>query len=112
MEPSTHPPNRSSDDFEEDPRYKVSQREALMCVAYWLSFTALSVCVAWLMGHRNASQIDFVLGFPDWFFWSAIGVPFVFATVVPYLMVRLFFTDVDLEPRPRAEDGPETEVSR
>lgn len=97
-------------DFEEDPRYRVSQREALACLAYWFSFTAIAVTVAWLLGNRDASEIGFVLGFPDWFFWSAIGVTAVFATVVPYLMVRFFFTDIDLEPRPRDADAKDEEV--
>jgi uncharacterized membrane protein YhdT len=101
----------ATEDFEEDPRYRVSQREALICLAYWASYTALSTLVAWLLGNRDASQIGFVLGFPDWFFWSAIGVTAVFATVVPYLMVRLTFTDVDLEPRPRGGYGTDKEVT-
>ncbi|QFG68427.1 YhdT family protein [Ornithinimicrobium pratense] len=100
----------TAEDFEEDPRYRISQREALMCLTYWVVYTACSVTVAWLLGNRDSSEIGFVLGFPDWFFWSAIGVTAVFATVVPYLMVRLAFTDVDLEPRPRYGHGSETEV--
>lgn len=97
-------------DFEEDLRYRVSQREAWICLAYWASYTALAVAIAWLMGHRDASEIGFVMGFPDWFFWSAIALTAVFATVVPYFMVRLLFTDLDLEPRP--EDGSDTQGVR
>lgn len=112
MRSSTRSSRDPVNDFEEDPRYRVSQREALVCLAYWVSFTALAVAVAWIMGNRDASEIDFVLGFPDWFFWSAMGVTIVFATIVPYLMVRLFFTDIDLEPRPRGEDPADEEVAR
>lgn len=110
---SSHPHSSPAlaEDFEEDPRYRVSQREALMCLAYWVLYTACSVTVAWLLGSRDFSDIGFVLGFPDWFFWSAIAVTAIFATIVPYLMVRLAFTDMDLEPRPRYGHGSDTEVS-
>lgn len=108
MSTPPRPPAPDVEDFEEDPRYRVSQREAWLCFGYWAAYTACAVAVAWLLGHRDASEIGFVLGFPDWFFWSAIGVTAVFAVVVPYLMVRLAFTDVDLEPRPRYGLGAET----
>lgn len=111
MSSRPHPPPAVAEDFEEDPRYRVSQREALMCFAYWVAYTACAVTVAWLLGNRDASEIGFVLGFPDWFFWSAIGVTAVFAVVVPYLMVRLAFTDIDLEPTPRYGLGADTEAS-
>ena len=111
MERSTRSPGGPADDFEEDPRYRVSQREELVCLTYWPSYTALAVAVAWVLGNRDAAEIDFVLGFPDWFFWSAIGVTVLFATIVPYVMVRIFFTDIDLEPRPRGEDPADREVA-
>lgn len=105
-----HPPPTDLEDFEEDPRYRVSQREALLCLGYWVFYTLCSVTVAWLLGSRDISEIGFILGFPDWFFWSAIAVTAVFVTVVPYLMVKLGFTDIDLEPRPRYGHGAEKEV--
>lgn len=111
MERTTRTPRGPVNDFDEDPRYRVSQREALVCLTYWLSYTALAVAVAWMLGNRDASEIDFVLGFPDWFFWSAIGMTLVCATIVPYLMVRIFFTDIDLEPRPRGEAPADSEVA-
>ena len=103
MDTTRHSPDHADYDFEEDPRYRIAQRESLLCIGYFIAFCGLSITVAWLMGTRDASEITFVAGFPDWFFWSVIALTAVFATVVPYLMVKLGFTDIDLEPRPRDE---------
>lgn len=87
-------------DFEEDPRYRIAGRESLVCIAYWFLFTAGAVVIAWLLGNRDSSEIGFVLGFPDWFFWSALAYVGVFSLIVPFVMVKLFFKDMDLEPVP------------
>lgn len=91
---------RVADDFEHDLRYRVSLREAWICVAYWAVFTAVMVGIAWgVAGHRDPADTTYVLGFPEWFFWSGIVAVAVFC-VIPAVMIRVLFTDVDLEPRP------------
>lgn len=99
-------------EFEEDPRYRIAQRESLLCVGYWVVFTSIAVAIAWLLGHRDPSAIGFVMGFPDWFFWSVLVFVGFMATVVPYLMVRFGFTDIDLEPEPRYDTNEDAEVQR
>lgn len=93
-------------DFEHDPRYRVSVREAWICIGYWLSFATLSTGVAWgIAGNRDPADTTYIMGFPDWFFWSGIVLVAIFSTIVPVIMVRFFFTEVDLDPRP-SEPGP------
>jgi len=89
-------------DFEHDPRYQVAQREALLSVGYWVIYTAGTVIIAWTLGHRDPTEVGFILGFPDWFFWSIIAFAGFMALVVPYLMVKFGFTDIDLEPTPKS----------
>lgn len=86
------------DDFEHDPRYAVANREALWGVAYWLFFTLVISLVAWLLGgNRDAAELEFVLGFPTWFFWSCL-VATVLLSLLPIWLVRRFFTDMPLTP--------------
>jgi uncharacterized membrane protein YhdT len=100
-------PRRLPDDFEEDPRYKVSVREAWIVVGYWLVFTVVVTAVAWLLGgNRTADEITFVLGFPAWFFWSGI-VASVALSIVPLFLVRALFTDVSLEEETRVRPDDE-----
>lgn len=98
--------------FEEDPRYRIAQRESLLCVGYWVVFTAGTVTIAWLMGYQDPSEINFIAGFPDWFFWSVIAFTGFMAIVVPYIMVKFGFTDIDLEPIPETGTPGATEVER
>lgn len=83
-------------DFDEDPRYTVSQREMWISVAFWAVWTAAIVAVAWTLGAgEDATELEFVLGFPAWFFWSAIVCSVVFS-IIPYFLVKYGFTDMPL----------------
>lgn len=87
--------------FEEDPRYRTSLREAWISVAYWLLFTGAMITVAWgIGGNRAGEETRYILGFPDWFFWSGLVTAAVFSTVVPYFMVKLLFTEMPLDEAP------------
>lgn len=99
-------------DFEEDPRYRIAQRESLLCVLYWVVFTVGTIAIAWLTGNQDQSEISFIAGFPDWFFWSAIAFTAFMAIVVPYIMVKFGFTDMDLEPTPEPGTPGAAEVER
>ncbi|MGI8947334.1 MAG: hypothetical protein ACR2FV_05020 [Ornithinimicrobium sp.] len=56
MKPFTDRPP-STEDFEHDPRYAISLREAWICVAYWAVFTAIMVAIAWgIAGNRDPSD--------------------------------------------------------
>lgn len=96
--------------FEEDPRFRISAREAWISVLYWAAFTAAMVSVAWgIGGGRPAADTRYILGFPDWFFYSALVTVAVFSTVVPYLVVRYLFTDM---PLGASGEGADEEVER
>lgn len=104
--------SRIPHDFEEDPRYRVSVREARIVIAYWVLFTVVVTGIAWgLGGNRSADEITFVLGMPAWFFWSGVVASFVLA-LVPIFLVRSMFTDVPLGVGADAlsEDGSEPEL--
>lgn len=90
----------SKADFEHDPRYRISLREMWISVAYWVCFTTISMTLAWTLGNReDGAEQPFVLGFPAWFFWSALGFVFIASFIVPYFMVRFGFKNMSLEPK-------------
>lgn len=86
----------AEEDFTEDPRYAASQREMIISFVYFGAYTFVLIAVAWVIGGgKDADEIGFILGFPDWFFWSAFvgGLLFSF---VPYFLVKYFFEDMPL----------------
>lgn len=82
--------------FEEDPRYRVAQREMFIALAYWVAFTVVVTATAWLLGGgKKADELTFVLGFPAWFFWSVPVACFAFSGIA-YFLVHRYFTDMPL----------------
>ncbi|WP_109471560.1 YhdT family protein [Ornithinimicrobium cavernae] len=93
-------------DFEEDPRYAASVREAWIAGAYWVVYTIVVTAVAWTLGYgKAAEEIRYVLGFPEWFLWSA-GVATLVFCLIPYVLIRRYFVEVSLSPH--GEDGDAT----
>jgi len=83
-------------EFEEDPRYAVANHEAWWAVAYWVAFTVVVTGSAWALGYDTpAEELDFVLGFPTWFFWSVLMSSVAFS-IVPVFVIRRWFTDMPL----------------
>lgn len=100
-------PRRIDADFEEDPRYAVADREALWGVGYWVFFTVVITGIAWVMGGgKKAAELDFILGFPAWFFWSCLVATTLLALLPPLLVCR-YFTDLPLGAT-GAQDDEET----
>ena len=86
----------AEDDFTEDPRYAASRREMIISFVYFGFYTFVLIAVAWVIGGgKDADEIGFVLGFPDWFFWSAFVGGAIFS-VIPYFLVRYWFQDMPL----------------
>ncbi len=79
-----------------DWRYRVSNKEAVMGTVlavlnfiWWYAF-------AYGLGGRPVKEYTYILGFPAWFFYSCV-VGFVVFTVLVWIMVKFFFTEVPFE---------------
>lgn len=90
----------------DDPRYKISNREALIACAiaaanfiWWFGF-------AYGMGSKDPSQYHYVFGFPAWFFYSCI-LGFVVFTILVIVIVKYFYKDIpfDAEAEEDREGG-------
>jgi uncharacterized BrkB/YihY/UPF0761 family membrane protein len=92
-------------EFEEDPRYRRSARGAALFGVVYLLIGAVTLGLAFTMGSRPAEEMTFILGFPDWVFWSLIVWQAVVVVLV-VLLVRLApdFRDVPLTPSGEPEE--------
>ncbi|GGJ88914.1 sodium:pantothenate symporter [Lentibacillus kapialis] len=88
--------------FDNDPRYKVANREALIGAGlvifnfiWWFAF-------AYGLGGKNPSEYTYVFGLPAWFFYSCV-VGFIVMAVLVTIVVKKWFVEVSFD-----EEGDET----
>lgn len=93
----------TSTEFKEDPRFKVSNREAMIGCAiavvnfiWWFGF-------AYGLGSKPVEEYSYVFGLPAWFFYSCIA-GYVFITMVVIFVVKSWFKDIPLDERKGGED--------
>ncbi|MCK6259150.1 YhdT family protein [Fictibacillus sp. KIGAM418] len=86
-----------------DPRFKISNREALMGIGlavlnfiWWYAF-------AYGLGGKPVREYHYIWGLPAWFFYSCVAGFFVFSILV-YIMVKFFFKDVPFEDEPERQN--------
>lgn len=90
-------------EWTEDPRYAISRKELVVTIVYFAVYTVAMIGLAWLLGGNDSLRdVHYVLGFPAWFFWSTLVLGGVFC-IVPYFVVKAFFTDVSLEADPDSD---------
>lgn len=87
---------------ETDWRYKIAHKEALIGVGlavfnfiWWFGF-------AYGLGSRPVEEYTYILGLPDWFFYSCV-VGFVLISVIVVIVVKFFLTEVPFDEE--AEDA-------
>jgi len=92
---------------QQDPRFRQANKEALLALgAYALYFVWWYVC-AYGMGSGNPDNYSYVLGLPEWFFYSCIvGYPLI--TIILWGLVRLKFKDMPLGETPSAGENDGT----
>lgn len=87
--------------YDNDPRYKIANREALIGVGlavfnliWWFAF-------AYGLGGRDPSEYSYVFGLPAWFFYSCVLGVVVMAVLVT-IVVKKWFVEVSFD-----EEGEE-----
>lgn len=83
-------------EYKEDPRFKVSNREAMIgCIIavinfiWWFGF-------AYGLGSKPVEEYTYIMGFPAWFFYSCI-VGFILITIFVIFAVKKWFQDIPLD---------------
>jgi len=79
-----------------DPRYDIAKREAIILLVLFLAYMVWWAAFAYGLGSRDPSEYTFIMGFPDWFFYSCILGSVVFSLIL-ILIIKLFFKEVPLE---------------
>jgi len=86
-------------DFEEDPRYKIGLGQAWWIIGLFTTYCVGAMLIAFPMSIFRPKNLPmaFIMGFPDWVFWSILVWPVVMI-VVTILIVLTKFKEVDLGP--------------
>ncbi len=81
---------------EEDPRFKICNRESLIIAILTVIFLYSSISVGQILGRVDPSDMFLVMGLPGWFFFSVVFCPmFFFGLVV--LIIKFIFQDIPLD---------------
>jgi len=87
---------KQNDLKQDDYRFKVANREALIGVGlvvfnfiWWFAF-------AYGLGSKDPANYKYVFGFPAWFFYSCI-LGFIIMTVLVTVIVKKYFVDIPFD---------------
>lgn len=83
-------------EFEEDPRYKQCNKEAIMGLILGIVNLVWWFVFGYGLGGKPVNEYSCILGFPSWFFMSCIvgGILFSILTVI---MINKFFKNMSLD---------------
>lgn len=79
-----------------DERFRIAKREMLITFVVQLAYTFLMLVVAYTLGKGDPSRYRFVMGMPEWWFWSLV-ITLGFLGLIYYL-VRRVFKDMPIDP--------------
>lgn len=86
--------NYEFDEIEDDPRFKVCEKEMKLVLSVQLAFTFLTIAAAYILGRGNPADYTYILGIPAW--WLAvILISFAFFGIVIYI-VKFKLQDMSL----------------
>lgn len=79
-----------------DPRYIIAKREAIVLLALFVAYIIWWYAFAYGLGSRDPAQYSYILGLPDWFFYSCVlSIP-IFSLLLA-IIVKRFFKEVPLD---------------
>lgn len=79
-----------------------TRRETVVIVVLYILFFAWWYLTAYGFGY-DPSEYEYILGFPEWFFYSCI-VGYIGASLVLWAVVRFVFKDFSLDEDGEQED--------
>lgn len=100
----------ADENFDEDPRYRLSAKGAALFAVVYLVVGAVSLILGFTLGTGPEAGATYVLGFPTWVFWTLI-VWQLAVVVIIFVLVRFtpFFRDIALTESDEAEATDEEE---
>lgn len=95
------------DQYKPDPRFKIAHKEAFIGVAlaifnfiWWYGF-------AYGLGSRPPEEYTYILGLPDWFFYSCV-VGFILMSVIVIIITKYVLKEVPLDADPNVTPKEES----
>ncbi|MDQ0338709.1 putative membrane protein YhdT [Caldalkalibacillus uzonensis] len=82
--------------FQEDPRFKVSHREAIIGIVIAVANFMWWFAFAYGLGSKPVEEYTYILGLPAWFFFSCV-LGFVVFSCIVFLAVKFFYKEVPLD---------------
>jgi uncharacterized membrane protein YhdT len=83
-------------------RFVQADREAVFTLALYCTYFIWWYAFGYGLGGGDPQDYTYICGFPAWFFFSCIaGFPVV--SLCLWIVLRLFFRNMPLDPRPREE---------
>lgn len=77
----------AEEEIEEDPRFRIGKREALTSLVLYVVFWGTLLSIAWW--GMTKSGVSYILGLPDWFFYSVFVTYLIFAVIAILMALRL-----------------------
>ena len=71
-------------------------KEALFNIFLYFFYFFWWFYFAYIYPPKNVEDYKYVLGLPDWFFYSCV-LGFVLVNLLVYIVVKFFFKNIDLE---------------
>jgi len=75
---------------------KQLNKEAIMTIGLYIFFFVWWYVLSYGLGNKEVSQYNYILGLPEWFFYSCV-LGYVVICIAVFVMVKVFFKDVDFE---------------
>jgi len=82
---------------------RTAKKETFIIIGLYILFFAWWYLTAYSFGD-DPSDYRYILGFPEWFFYSCI-IGYAGISVLLWICVRFFFTDIDLEEKKEGREN-------
>jgi len=82
--------------MEEDPRYKIATKEAKIGIGLSLFYVVWWTLFGFGIGKRGPTNYNYILGFPDWFFYSVL-LGWILFSIIVYIVVTKYFKGVPFD---------------
>jgi hypothetical protein len=71
-------------------------KEALITIFLYSLYFLWWYYFAYIYPPQNVEEYKYILGLPDWFFYSCV-LGFILVNLLVYIAVKFFFKNIDLE---------------
>ena len=71
-------------------------KEALITIFIYFLYFLWWYYFAYIYPPKNVEEYKYILGLPDWLFYSCI-LGFILVNILVYIVVKFFFKNIDLE---------------